>query len=179
MSYDAVVYDLDGTLVELPVDWGAVDREVRDVVAKRTEVDPAGRDAWDLLPVAERAGERAAVEEILSRHERASAPEARRLALAEEMAGEKRPVGVCSLNCEAAVRAALERHDLADSAASIVGRDTVKTEKPDPEPLLRVVEALGVSPERTLFVGDSERDERTAERAGTGFAYVAERANRS
>jgi HAD superfamily hydrolase (TIGR01509 family) len=56
----------------------------------------------------------------------------------------------------------------------IVGRDSVATEKPHPEPLLTTVEGLGAAPERTLFVGDSERDEKTARRAGTDYVYVRE-----
>jgi phosphoglycolate phosphatase len=31
-----------------------------------------------------------------------------------------------------------------------------------------------VDPETTVFVGDGERDELTAERAGTAFRYVSE-----
>ena len=56
----------------------------------------------------------------------------------------------------------------------VIGRDTVETFKPDPESLLAAVDRLGVRPERTLFVGDSERDAETADRAGTRFAYVGD-----
>ncbi len=178
MSHETVVYDLDGTLVELPVNWAAVDEAVRDVLAERVGVEVAGRDAWDLLPVADEHGVRAAVEAEIAEHERAAAPEAERLPLADELV-DGGPVGVCSLNCEAAVRGALETHGLTGHVESIVGRDTVETEKPDPEPLLRTVAELGADPAETLFVGDSPRDEETARRAGTEFVYVAERLNRA
>ena len=68
----------------------------------------------------------------------------------------------------------MDWYGLDGSVSAIVGRDSVAAEKPDPEPLLATVEALGTAPERTLFVGDSPRDERTAERAGTAFVYASE-----
>jgi len=179
MSYDAVVYDVDGTLVELPVDWTAVDEAVRRVLAERTDADVEGKDAWELLPVADEHDERDSVETEISKRERAAAADAERLPLAEELAGAGWNVGVCSLNCEAAVRQALDAHGLNKYVESVVGRDTVATEKPDPEPLGRAMDGLGATPEKTLFVGDSPRDEETARRAGTDFVYVEERLNRA
>jgi phosphoglycolate phosphatase len=179
MSHEAVIYDLDGTLVELPVDWTAVDDAVRAVIAERTGAETGGKDAWDLLPVADEHGERAAVEAEISKRERAAAADAERLPLADELAGAGEKVGVCSLNCEAAVRRALEAHGLERHVGSVVGRDTVATEKPAPEPLRRTMAGLGATPEKTLFVGDSPRDEETARRAGTDFVYVAERLQRA
>ncbi len=82
--------------------------------------------------------------------------------------------GVCSLNCEAACRRALESHGLASAVDVIVGRDTVETQKPDPEPLLVAVDELGVEPADTVFIGDSARDEQTARRAGVEFEYVGD-----
>jgi len=60
----------------------------------------------------------------------------------------------------------------------VVGRDTVASEKPDPEGLLTVVEDLDAEPESTVFVGDSERDAETARRAGTEFAWASDFAQR-
>jgi len=179
MSYEAIVYDVDGTLVELPVDWAAVDEAVRRVLAARTDADVAGKNAWELLPVADEHGERDSVEAEISKRERAAAADAERLPLADELAGAGWNVAVCSLNCEAAVRRALDAHGLDRYVGSVVGRDTVATEKPDPEPLRRAMGELGATPEKTLFVGDSPRDEETARRAGTDFVYVRERLNRA
>jgi phosphoglycolate phosphatase len=182
---DAIVYDLDGTLVRLIVDWEAVATEV-DRVLRNRGVDPP-RGLWAMLEFAETHGHREAVEEVIGEHEREGARRSERLALADVLAAgngrkgreesdgrERLPTGVCSLNCEGACRVALETHGLAGRVDHVVGRDSVATYKPDPEPLLTTVEALGATPERTLFVGDSERDERTATRAGTRFAYVSD-----
>lgn len=45
----------------------------------------------------------------------------------------------------------------------------VGAEKPDPNGLQLVMQYLGVTPERTLFVGDSDVDEGAAAAAGTHF----------
>jgi phosphoglycolate phosphatase len=168
-EYDAVVYDLDGTLVRLTVNWDAVARDVAAVLTERG-VEP-GEDLWGMLEVADETGHRGAIERAIAAHEKPGARDSERLPTADELPREE-PVAVCSLNCEAACRIALDTHGLAGHVRAVVGRDTVETEKPDPEPLLTAVEALGASPERTLFVGDGERDELTAQRAGCGFRYV-------
>jgi len=171
-EYDAYVYDLDGTLVHLDVDWEAV-REAVAAVLRARNVEVEGADLWTLLERADAAGYRSPVEEKIAEFEREGARTARRLPLARSIPADV-PVGVCSLNCEAACRIALETYGLDDDVDVIVGRDTVGTEKPDPEPLLAAVEALGATPERTLFIGDSERDAETARRAGTAFVSARE-----
>ncbi|WP_435063858.1 HAD family hydrolase [Halobaculum sp. EA56] len=169
-GYDAVVFDLDGTLVRLAVDWDAA---ASDAVAlfERHGHDAAGAGLWDLLERADDVGLRSELEAVLAEHETSGAAASERLAHADHLPLSV-PTGVCSLNCEAACRTALERHDLADHVASVVGRDSVPTYKPDPAPLLATLDDLGVVPDRGLFVGDSERDAVTAERAGVDFRWV-------
>jgi phosphoglycolate phosphatase len=167
----AVVYDLDGTLVTLAVDWDAV---ATDVIAvyEANGIDATGAGLWSLLEDADDHGIAAAVEEAISRHEREGARRSRRCELADELPTRSVAVGVCSLNCEAACRIALETHGLAADVDAVVGRDSVATHKPDPEPLLATIDALGVDPADAVFIGDSPRDETTAERAGVAFEYV-------
>jgi phosphoglycolate phosphatase len=180
-AYDAVVYDLDGTLVELPVDWGAVATSVLDVYAEHA-VKPPTEELWDLLGAADEYGIGDEVEEAIALHERAGARDSALLPLGErliEAGGDREaapPAGVCSLNCEEACRIAVETHGLGDALDpdAIVGRDTVETYKPEPESLLAAVERLGAAPEDALFVGDSERDAAAAERAGVAFAWAAD-----
>ncbi len=62
-------------------------------------------------------------------------------------------------------------------AACVVSGDTLDKRKPDPEPLLYACERLGAAPERSLYVGDAERDVLAGNRAGlrtlvAGFGYL-------
>lgn len=168
---EAVVYDLDGTLVRLAVDWSAVRADAAAALADR-ELDTEDESLWDLLVLAERAGHREAVESVIEQHELAGARASERLPLADDLLERDVPVGVCSLNCEAACHVALDAHGLADPVMAVVGRDTVPSEKPDPEPLMTVLDALDVTPDRALFVGDTARDAETARRAGVPFRPV-------
>jgi len=173
-AYEAIVYDLDGTLVRLDVDWDAAASDVATALRLRgVEVDD-GVDLWTLLDRGKAEGFGPVVEERIAEHEREGARTSTRLALADELPAEV-PAAVCSLNCEAACRIALELHGLDGYVDAIVGRDTVENHKPHPEPLLHAIDALGASPDRALFVGDSEGDAVAADRAGVDFQYVSDR----
>ncbi len=123
-----------------------------------------------MLETAEEHGYRPAVESVISAYERDGAAVSSKLPAAETIPNG--PVGVCSLNCEAACRVALSTHDI-DGIGSIVGRDTLETEKPDPQPLLETIERLDGSPDRSVFIGDTDRDATTAKRAGVDYMDVS------
>ena len=171
-AYEAVVYDLDGTLVRLAVDWDATRRDVAEQL-RDAGVAVEGDSLWDLLERGQAEGHGDLVEGVITEHERTGARAAERLPTADELP-RRVPVGVCSLNAESACRIALAEHGLAESVEIVVGRDTVSTHKPDPEPLRAAIDALGATPGETLFVGDTERDALTADRAGAQFRSVEE-----
>ena len=165
-----MVYDFDGTLVDLVVDWDAVAEEVTDVLAT-DGVDAGDADLWRMLDLADEANLRTEVERVIGGHEREGARRSTRLQHADALGDHEVPVGVCSLNAESACRVGLEVHDLTVHVDAVVGRDSVPTRKPDPEPLLATLRRLGADGD-ALFVGDSRRDELTAERAGVAFEWV-------
>lgn len=170
-GYEAVVYDLDGTLVHLAVDWATVASDVIEIYDE-AGVDARGADLWELLGEAADHGIADEVEATISRHECDGARDSRRLPLADEVAEQSVPVGVCSLNSEGACRIALDTHNLSNGVSAVIGRDSVPTHKPDPEPLLATLSGLGVDPSKAVFIGDSPRDGTTAERAGVDFLFV-------
>lgn len=167
-EYATVVFDLDGTLVRLNVDWDAVAEDVAAALRSHG-VDPP-ESLWGMLETADRRGHRPAVEEVISSYERDGAARSTRLPAADTIP--ERRVGVCSLNCEAACRIALSTHGI-EGIEAVVGRDTVSTEKPDPRPLLSAIERLEGDPKETIFVGDTDRDATTAERAGVDYVDVS------
>lgn len=163
-----MIYDLDGTLVTLDVDWAAVRREINEVVGRRLSPNIV----WGVLDVADREGCGPEVRDIISRHEVRGAYTSSLLPVADELPRETRPVGVCSLNCREACVTALETHGLLQHVDVVVGRDSVPERKPSPQPLLQTVRKLGGSAETSLFVGDSQIDRRTAENAGVAFRQI-------
>jgi HAD superfamily hydrolase (TIGR01509 family) len=174
-EYAGIVYDLDGTLVRLAVDWEAATEEVATIF-REANLEPPG-DLWTMLDVAPEYDVADAVERTVAKHERAGARDSIRLDLADELVAMDRPVGICSLNAESACRMALEEHGLEDAVDTVVGRDTVPQRKPDPEPLLAAIDRLSMRPSAVIFVGDTETDAETALRAGTAFRFVDETAS--
>jgi len=172
VTHDAVIYDLDGTLVRLAVDWDTVTSDVATVLRDRN-VDPKNRDLWEMLTLSSDTGHRDAVEAAITDHERTGAHDSDRLPLADGLPHSV-PVGVCSLNAEEACHLALEVHNLDTYVGSVVGRDTVGSSKPDPEGLLTIAEEIGVDPEATVFVGDSKSDATAAQRAGMAFEWASD-----
>ena len=56
--------------------------------------------------------------------------------------------------------------NLADRSACIVSGDTLSVRKPDPAPLLLACDLIGVDPGASIYIGDAERDIEAGQRAG-------------
>ena len=162
---DAVVYDLDGNLLRLAVDWERVAADVGAVYGE-AGIPTEGDGVWELLERAAESGIEAEVEAAIAAHEREGARESTVLPLADDLAELLVPAGVCSLNCEAACRIGLETHGLAEHVDVVVGRDTVDARKPDPEPLLAAVDALGIDPVTAPGASVRRRRRKSASRRG-------------
>lgn len=169
-DYEVLVFDLDGTLVRLEVDWDAVADDVAETL-REFDVDPP-ESLWGMLETADDNGFRSEIEDVISAYERDGAAVSTRLPAANTVPATTTGVGVCSLNSESACRIALSEHGL-DRIDVVVGRDTVPAEKPDPLPLLETIDRLGGDPTETLFIGDTDRDATTAGRAGVDYVDVS------
>jgi phosphoglycolate phosphatase len=66
---------------------------------------------------------------------------------------------------------------LADRSACIVSGDTLSVRKPDPAQLLLACDIIGVDPEMSIYIGDAGRDIEAGQRAGmatiaAGYGYI-------
>ena len=68
------------------------------------------------------------------------------------------PWGVVTNKPEYLTAPLMESLGLASRSACIVGGDTLPVRKPDPGPLLLACDMAGVAPHRTVYVGDALRD---------------------
>ena len=85
---------------------------------------------------------------------------------------ERYPLALLTNKGERFSCAILEGLGLAKHFRVIVGGDSLSTRKPDPEGLLHIAKRLGCSPQELLLVGDSRFDAETARAAGCRFALV-------
>lgn len=80
------------------------------------------------------------------------------------------PLGICTNKPEGPARKLLALLGMGGFFDSVIGGDTLPEHKPQPEPLLRCLAELDADPARALYVGDSETDAETAANAGIPFA---------
>jgi phosphoglycolate phosphatase len=81
--------------------------------------------------------------------------------------------GVVTNKFERLARPLLEALQLSDRAAVIVGGDTCPRPKPFPDPLLHAAAQISATPARTLYVGDEARDVAAARAAGMPVVVAA------
>ena len=89
------------------------------------------------------------------------------------------PWGVVTNKPEYLTTPLLEALGLASRSACVVGGDTLPVRKPDPGPLLLACDMAGVEPHRTVYVGDALRDIEAGLAAGmatiaAGYGYITE-----
>ena len=87
-------------------------------------------------------------------------------------------IGVCTNKVESLSYKLLNELGLAKWFGGVVGGDTLPIMKPDPAPYREVAKRLGVDAARTIMFGDSETDIRTAQNTGVPviavtFGYTA------
>ena len=78
--------------------------------------------------------------------------------LLEQLHQEGRRLGVCTNKNHELTIEILQQLDLMKYFGSVLGEREGRPRKPDPAPLLEVVAELGASPQDTLMAGDSEAD---------------------
>ncbi len=81
-------------------------------------------------------------------------------------------LGVCTNKLESLSLRLLEELDLLKYFGSVIGPDSIGIAKPDPRPFHESVKRLGLKKPRTVMVGDSETDILTARAAGVPVLAV-------
>ena len=82
------------------------------------------------------------------------------------------PMGVCTNKPEAFTRQILEGLGLSGYFSSVVGGDSTGARKPDPEPVLACLRGLATVPASSLMIGDSVHDVHAAHAAGVTIGVV-------
>lgn len=182
----AIVFDLDGTLVDsLPDIHAAVSETLAEDGLPPLPVEVlrgfVGNGVAVLVErVARHIGRTGDAADMLARfrlhYRRAPAvltrPYPGVLGALEALRAQGHALALCTNKPEAPARAILDALGLASLLPVVVGGDTLSRRKPDPAPLRACLATLAAN--GCIFVGDSEVDAQTAGAAGTRFALFTE-----
>jgi phosphoglycolate phosphatase len=186
----AVLFDLDGTLVDTAPDMGGALNELRAEHSLEplaaAQIRPwvsHGAAALVRLGFGEMEPDgfelrRRRFLELYSRRVARASPlfdGGSELLAALEAAGV--PWGVVTNKPGWLTRPLLDALGLTRRAASIVSGDTLAEKKPHPQPLLFAASQIGLPPQQFAYVGDAERDMQAAAAAGmlgitAGYGYL-------
>ncbi|MDU9412923.1 N-acetylmuramic acid 6-phosphate phosphatase MupP [Pseudomonas sp. zfem005] len=186
MRLRAVLFDMDGTLLDSAPDFIAVtqamrvdrglpvldDKLVRDQVSGGARAMVAA--AFDMAPQAE--GFETLRQEFLERYQAHCAVLTRPFdgidALLQDIEKARLIWGVVTNKPVRYAEPIMQQLGLAERSAILICPDHVKNSKPDPEPLLLACSRLQLDPASVLFVGDDLRDIESGRAAGTRTAAV-------
>lgn len=192
----AVLFDLDGTLIDSAPDLGAAADEMRirrGMTSKpMDEYRPhVGSGARGMLQVA--FGMNAAdlnyeqyKEEFFSHYERCLTRRTRPFEGVEQLVAallERRLLwGVVTNKAQRFTGPITNSMAVFDTAATVISGDTTPRAKPHPDPLLEAARRMCVPPELCVYVGDDERDIRAGRSAGmwtvaAGYGYLGQGAH--
>lgn len=187
---DALLLDFDGPVCSIFAGYPApqIAAELVDLLCRRgIDVPPDLASEPDPLEVLRRTamtGDKditRTIEDALCAAERRAVenaeptPYGREVIVAARQVG--LPVAVVSNNSADAVTAYLTAHRLAGHVSPVIGRAYAEPArmKPNPEPILQAVRALGEVPGRCVLVGDSLSDIEGAQAAGIRVIGYANR----
>jgi len=191
-EYHAVLFDLDGTLVDTAPDMVLVlhllQREYGvDLAPYELARSNVSNGAMGLLRIGFPDMEVQFGDELhelyLERYAENLCVESRIFAgvveLLDQLESLACPWGVVTNKPEYLTLPLLAALKLADRSGCVVSGDTLSVRKPDPAPLLLASDILGVDPGMTIYIGDAGRDIEAGQRAGmatiaAAYGYITE-----
>lgn len=81
---------------------------------------------------------------------------------------------ILSLNCRKTIKRAIEIAGIADKISYIVGREDVKEWKPNPAGLLKIKTHFDVNPDQMIYFGDVKKDLVAGQRAEIDAYFIEE-----
>ncbi len=171
----AIIFDLDGTLVQSAPDLGAatnvlLQRRGRRAIQTDQLKPMVGKGARAMIKMAMTAtGEPASEAELdemvpefldyyganIAEH---TLPFPGVLEALEQLSARGCPMGVCTNKLESMSNALLDALCMTHRFTAVLGGDTLRVRKPDPQHVLETIKRVGGKPSRAIMVGDSSND---------------------
>ena len=157
-------YDLDGTLVKLPVDWALLRKHLNQEygVDWFYELEePRKTEALGFI----RKTELESLERPVRINEKLCAK-----ILEESTKGVKQ--AIFSMNCRETVEKCLENTGIRNAIGFTIALEDVSEYKPNPQGLEKILEHFNEKPSQASYYGDKKLDEQAAKAIGVKFVKV-------
>jgi phosphoglycolate phosphatase len=187
MHIEAVVFDFDGTLVHLNIDFGLMRQDVETLLAEHG-IQPMALKGLLALEMIDEGSSRISEKDpvqgkvfyqnahlVVTEREVRAARKGRILsgviAMLKALRRRGVKVGIITRNCDKAVRIVFP--DIECFCDAFIPRDSVTRVKPHPDHLIQAIKEMSIHhPERCLMVGDHPMDIEGGKRMGMKTAGV-------
>jgi len=190
MPVDALIFDLDGTLVDTAPDlWAATNHVMKTLKRRPVTLEEVrsfvGHGARALIargcaatgdPVDERTIESLYQEFVIyyaANIAEASKPYPGLIPFLDRVRASGIVMGICTNKLESLSVQLIHALGLSQYFGAIVGPDTIGIAKPDPRPFQETLRRMGKPDARAVMFGDSETDIKTAQNAGVPVVAVS------
>jgi HAD superfamily hydrolase (TIGR01549 family) len=171
-----IVFDFDGTIVKLHVDWD----DLRAYLSEKYMDDFGEEESFERLSIGLKKvvdrGESELIESYIRAIERFERENVKDSTFFEEIVyfiehleefglDLDTKLAIFSLNFRSTIFSVLSQRNLLGKFHFIVGREDVVEWKPDPEGLFKILKKFNVSSEQAIYIGDSKYDFEAGENA--------------
>lgn len=180
MTYQALMFDIDGTMTNSQPAYTTVMREVLATYGKpfspaqvQKTFPMAAEQAMTELGIAASEFDhfQAQYEDVMASHYDQIELYPGITSLFEQLPSELR-LGIVTSQRRNELESGMRSYPFMMRMAVTISADDTPKRKPDPLPLLTALEKVNVAPQNALFIGDSVSDEQTAQAANVDFGLA-------
>ena len=187
MPYNAVVFDLDGTLVESHIDYEKMGGQIRDLLVEmgmKTIIEDR-RKAYMIirggaetlldygLPKENLETTLKTLDTVMNNIELEALPtmllKPNVVETLTELREKNYRLGIATRSHGEYAVQALKKFNLTGFFHGIIGRDETPYPKPDPRHLIATIKLIKADPRKTLYIGDTTTDLATSQAANVDF----------
>jgi HAD superfamily hydrolase (TIGR01549 family) len=168
---ELLIFDLDGTIIDLKVDWDGLKQELQDFCLKnynyQTTFTPLDEE---LISLKHRLGPESyhRLIQIVTRYELAGLRNGNiKKDIAAFIKGQTdKKMAIYSANTRKTIRKVLNKNKIDNLFGCIIAKEDVLKPKPASEGLSKILKFYGLPPEKALFIGNDTKDKIAGENAG-------------
>lgn len=169
MKYKAIIFDMDGTIVDSKLDFKQIKEEIKM---------PIDQGILEYIENLKDESEIIRANEIVHKHELKGANESEImrdfLLFYKKLKSKKIPIALLTRNSKVVTKITLNKHNLEFDV--VLTRDCAKA-KPDPDGLYIICNQFNIKPSDALYIGDYLYDLQTAKNAGMDSGLIITEGN--